>query len=167
VDTTNSSTLWKAGGPGFSSASDNWATPRPVFAALNDEFAFELDACASAANSTCRRFYSVEDDGLAQEWAGVVWVNPPYGRGIGAWLKKAADSAAAGATVVCLIPARTDTTWWHDQVLARAAEVRFVRGRLSFGNGSAPAPFPSAIVVFRPERRPLIVSAWARPEGAR
>ena len=96
-----------AGGPGFSSATDNWATPQAVFDALDRELSFELDAAASPTNAKCRRFYTVDDDGLAQTWHGVVWLNPPYGRGIGAWLEKAADSAEAGATVVCLIPART------------------------------------------------------------
>lgn len=159
--------LWKSGGPGFSSASDDWATPQPVFDALDREFRFTLDVCASAANAKCRCFFTVADDGLAQEWAGRVWLNPPYGREIGAWLEKAADAASAGATVVCLIPARTDTIWWHEQVLARAAELRFVRGRLKFGNGKTPAPFPSAVVVFRPGVEKLVVSAWLRPAGAR
>jgi phage N-6-adenine-methyltransferase len=167
MDTTTKSTLWRAGGPGFSSASPNWATPQAVFDALDHEFSFELDAAASPTNAKCRRFYTIDDDGLAQDWHGVVWLNPPYGRGICAWLKKAADSAEAGATVVCLIPARTDTAWWHDHVLARAAEVRLVRGRLSFGDGSSPAPFPSAIVVYRPAPGSLEVSGWERPQGAR
>ena len=153
-------TFWQASGPAFSSKSDDWATPPDVFARLDAEFSFELDVCASKANAKCERFFTVFEDGLAQEWTGTVWMNPPYGRGIGAWLKKAADSAEAGATVVCLIPARTDTTWWHEQVMTRASEVRFVRGRLSFGAAKAPAPFPSAIVVYRPQQSSLAVTTW-------
>lgn len=164
--TNRSNKLWAAGGPGLSSKTDDWATPQPVFDALNREFHFTLDACASPANAKCRHFYTVADDGLAQEWAGRVWLNPPYGREIEAWLEKAADAADDGATVVCLIPSRTDTIWWHEQVLARAAELRLVKGRLKFGSGKAPAPFPSAIVVFRPGNHPLKVSAWLRPEEA-
>lgn len=159
----NDNHLWRAGGAGFSSKTDDWATPAGVFAALDAEFGFELDVCASPANAKCPRFFTVAENGLAQEWTGTAWMNPPYGRGIGAWMKKAADAAAAGATVVCLVPARTDTAWWHQQVMARASEVRFVSGRLKFGAGKAPAPFPSAIVVYRPRRRGLQVTTWTPP----
>jgi phage N-6-adenine-methyltransferase len=144
--------LWSSSGAGFSSQTDNWATPKAVFAALDAEFHFDLDVCADATNAKCARFFSAADDGLAQEWPGTVWLNPPYGRhggGIAAWMEKARESAQAGATVVCLVPARTDTRWWHESAM-RAAEVRLVKGRLSFGAGDNPAPFPSAIVVFRP-----------------
>lgn len=152
--TANPSTsLWSAGGAGFSSRTDDWATPQPVFDALDVEFGFELDACADAANAKCARFFTAADDGLAQDWHGTVWLNPPYGRrragGIAAWMEKAREASATGATVVCLVPARTDTRWWHESAM-RAAEVRLIRGRLHFGAGHAPAPFPSAIVVFRP-----------------
>jgi len=157
--------LWSAGGAGFSSASDDWATPPEVFAALDCEFAFDLDVCASATNHKCARFFTVTDDGLAQEWTGTVWMNPPYGRAIGDWMKKAADAADAGATVVCLVPARPDTAWWHDQVLARACEVRLVRGRLKFGNATTAAPFPSAVVVYRPRRSQLAVTPWTPPRA--
>lgn len=157
--------LWQAGGPGFSSATDDWATPPHVFAALDAEFGFDLDVCASAQNAKCTRFYTAADDGLAQAWTGTCWMNPPYGRGIGAWMKKAADAADKGATVVCLVPARTCTIWWHEQVMARAKEVRLVRGRLRFGAGDAPAPFPSAVVVYGPARRRLAVTTWTPPRA--
>ena len=157
--------LWAAGGPGFSSATDDWATPPEVFAALDAEFRFQLDVCASARNAKCERFFTVADDGLAQQWTGRVWMNPPYGRTIGAWMAKAAESARADATVVCLVPARTDTAWWHEHVMAAASEVRLVRGRLKFGDGASPAPFPSAIVVFRADaqRDGLRFATWSPP----
>lgn len=157
--------LWSSGGPGFSSKTDLWATPPHVFAALDAEFGFELDVCAATENAKCARFFSAEEDGLAQTWAGTVWMNPPYGRGISAWMRKAADSADAGATVVALVPARPDTKWWHEQVMARAAEVRLVRGRLAFGNGDSPAPFPSAVVVYRPGERGPVFTTWTPPRS--
>jgi phage N-6-adenine-methyltransferase len=155
--------IWTTGGPGFSSKTDLWATPRHVFAALDCEFQFELDVCASPTNAKCGRFFTAAEDGLAQEWTGSCWMNPPYGRGIGDWMEKAADSAVAGAVVVALVPARTDTVWWHEQVMGRASEVRLIRGRLAFGDGRAPAPFPSAVVVYRPGRAQLEVVAWTPP----
>lgn len=133
----------------FSSATDLWATPQSFFDKLNAEFGFTLDVCATDENAKCARYFTKETDGLAQVWEGVVWMNPPYGRGIGDWIRKASHSAKIeGATVVCLIPARTDTAWWHDY--CQAAEVRFVRGRLKFGGHDNAAPFPSAVVIFRP-----------------
>lgn len=131
----------------FSSATDMWATPQATFDALHREFHFETDVCAVAGNAKCPRFFTPEVDGLAQEWTGVCWMNPPYGRGIGAWVEKAYRSSLQGATVVCLLPARTDTAWWHDYVMR--GEVRFLRGRLKFGDGKGSAPFPSAVVIFR------------------
>lgn len=135
----------------FSSKTDLWATPQDLFSALDAEFSFELDVCALPENAKCARFFSPAADGLKQDWRGRVWMNPPYGRQIGKWVEKAHASAQAGATVVCLLPARTDTKWWHDFVMP-AAEIRFLRGRVRFGTAKSGAPFPSAIVVFRPER---------------
>jgi phage N-6-adenine-methyltransferase len=132
----------------FSSATDLWATPQQTFDRLNEEFGFETDVCALPSNAKCARFYTPEQNGLSQEWRGVCWMNPPYGRAIGKWMCKAYESALTGATVVCLVPARTDTAWWHDY--AAKGEVRFLRGRLKFGGAKNSAPFPSAIVVFRP-----------------
>jgi phage N-6-adenine-methyltransferase len=133
------------------------ATPRDFFAALHAEFGFTLDVCATPENATVPRYFTPETDGLAHSWAGeVCWMNPPYGREIGAWMRKAAAESGS-ATVVCLIPARTDTAWWHETVWdearhrpRRGVEVRFVRGRLRFGEATASAPFPNAVVVFRP-----------------
>lgn len=132
----------------FSSATDMWATPQDFFDALNAEFGFTLDVCATADNAKCARFYTQTDDGLSQPWEGVCWMNPPYGRTIGRWMRKAYESSQQGATVVCLVPARTDTAWWHDYAVK--GEVRFIRGRLKFGGSKNSAPFPSAVVVFRP-----------------
>jgi phage N-6-adenine-methyltransferase len=149
---TQTKSLWSAGGPGFSSATDDWQTPPAVFASLDAEFGFELDVCASDTNHKCAAYFTAAEDGLTKEWRGRVWLNPPYGRhggGIAAWMAKALASSRAGATVVCLIPSRTDNAWWHESVM-QAAEVRFVRGRLKFGDGRGNAPFASAIAVFRP-----------------
>ena len=119
------------------------------FDRLDAEFGFDLDVCASPENAKCTIYFTKEDDGLSRDWTGVVWMNPPYGREIGRWLKKANESAKDnGATVVCLVPARTDTNWWHEYVIQH--EVRFVRGRLKFGDAKNSAPFPSAVVVIRP-----------------
>ena len=130
----------------FSSATDLWATPQDFFDRLHQLHAFELDVCATPDNAKCGRFFTKADDGLAQEWTGSVWMNPPYGREIGAWMKKAKESAEAGAKVVCLVPARTDTAWWHDYAVK--GEITFIRGRLKFGGHKTNAPFPSAVVVF-------------------
>lgn len=132
----------------FSSATDMHATPQAYFDEVAKEFAFTLDVCAIAENAKCARYFTPEQDGLAQVWEGVCWMNPPYGRTIGLWVSKAFRSAQNGATVVCLLPARTDTAWWHD--FAMKGEIRFIRGRLKFGNAKNSAPFPSALVIFRP-----------------
>lgn len=131
----------------FSSKTDMWETPQDLYEKLNQEFHFTLDVCALPENAKCARYYTPEQDGLSQLWEGSVWCNPPYGRGVGAWVKKAAQSALGGATVVMLLPARTDTAWFHDWIYRRA-EIRFIRGRLKFGGAKNSAPFPSMIVIF-------------------
>ena len=132
----------------FSSKTELWETPQSFFDALNAEFKFTLDACATPENTKCTQFYSPEQDGLKQEWSGSVWCNPPYGRQIHLWIRKAYESSLTGATVVMLIPARTDTKIWHELIFPHA-EVRFVPGRLKFGAAKYNAPFPCAIVVFK------------------
>jgi phage N-6-adenine-methyltransferase len=132
----------------FSSTTDLWATPQEFFDALNAEFGFTLDVCALPENTKCQHFFTPEQDGLVQPWRAVCWMNLPHGREIGKWIKKGYESSKEGATIVCLVPARTDTAWWHTWV-TKADEVRFVRGRLKFGGGTSCGPFPSAIVVFR------------------
>jgi len=130
-----------------SSASDNWATPVNVFKALDQEFHFETDVCADASNTKCANYFTEEMDGLKQDWRGVCWMNPPYGRHIGKWVQKAYESAKGGAVVVCLLPARTDTRWWRDYCM-KAGEIRLISGRLKFGDAENAAPFPSAVVIF-------------------
>lgn len=130
----------------LSSNTCEWETPQLFFDALNAEHHFDVDVCATANNAKCERYYTKEQDGLSQQWKGVCWMNPPYGREIRKWMRKAYESSLYGATVVCLVPARTDTAWWHDY--AMKGEVEFVRGRLKFGGSKANAPFPSAIVTF-------------------
>lgn len=141
----------------FTSGTDEWSTPPALFELLDAEFGFDLDVCATAANATCKRFYGRDDDGLAQDWRGTCWMNPPYGAEIGEWMAKAHLEAGGGTTVVCLVPARTDTAWWWDH--ARHGEVRFIRGRLRFGDAGA-APFPNAVVVFGRRARVIWWEAW-------
>lgn len=140
----------------YSSAKQDWTTPQDLFDRLNAEFAFCLDAAASGENAKCTEYLT---DALEQSWQrpGAVYCNPPYGRGIAKWIAKAAQEAELGATVVCLLPARPDTAAWHTFIWDSAAhrplpgvEVRFIRGRLKFGDARNAAPFPSAVVVFRP-----------------
>jgi phage N-6-adenine-methyltransferase len=136
----------------FSSARGDWPTPQAFFNELNAEFDFTLDVCASASNAKCRRYFTRGVNALSQSWADErCSMNPPYGRGIEAWMKKAFESSLDGALVVCLVPARTDTVWWHTYA-AKATEMRFVRGRLRFGDAQSCAPFPSAVLVFQPRR---------------
>lgn len=135
----------------FSSKTDLWATPVEFFQELDKEFHFNLDVCANAENTKCHAYYTKEMDGLTQPWYGRCWCNPPYGREIGKWVKKAYESAQNGALVVMLLPARTDTAWFHDYIYHAADEIRFVRGRIKFGGSKHGAPFPSMIVVYNPK----------------
>jgi phage N-6-adenine-methyltransferase len=134
----------------FSSATDEWETPQDLFDRLNKEFDLTVDVCATKENTKLPHFYTKAMDGLSYDWknfGGRCWMNPPYGREIGKWVEKAATGGAA--VVVALLPARTDTRWWHDFIQDKA-EVRFIKGRLKFGGYKNSAPFPSAIVIFRP-----------------
>ena len=148
----------------FSSARDDWETPPEVFEPLNREFRFSLDVCANAKNTKCKRWYSVNKNGI---WTGHCWMNPPYGRQIKTWVHHAywavreSDTTRYGCAelVCCLLPARTDTRWWHDYIwdgtkhCARpGVEVRFVKGRIKFVGAEHVAPFPSAVVIFRRAR---------------
>ena len=141
------------------SNSNEWETPADLFSKLDVEFHFTLDPCATPENTKCKKYYTRAEDGLSKDWGGeIVFMNPPYGREIGKWVKKAAES---NATCVCLIPARTDTSYWHDYVMR--GEIRFLRGRIQFCQNGKPverlnkkgklvhpkAPFPSAVVIFR------------------
>jgi phage N-6-adenine-methyltransferase len=134
----------------LSSETIEWATPQWLFDALNKEFGFTVDVCATHENAKCEKHYTRHENGLLKSWAGeVAWMNPPYGDEIEAWMAKAFGAALEdGATVVCLVPSRTDTAWWHRYAMKH--EIRFLRGRLKFGNAEDSAPFPSAAVVMRP-----------------
>ena len=132
----------------FSSKSDLWATPQDFFDKLNEEFRFTLDVCAIPENAKCENYYTPEQDGLSMPWKGVCWCNPPYGREIGQWVRRAFFASVTGATVVMLLPARTDTRWFHEYIYKKA-EVRFIKGRLKFGDSNNSAPFPSMVVVFK------------------
>ncbi len=136
----------------FSSKKTDWETPQELYEKLNQEFHFDIDVCATAENTKHYRYISPEQDALKQDWNryDTCWMNPPYGRDItGIWLKKAYEESQNGCTVVCLIPSRTDTIYWHEY--AMKGEIRFVKGRIKFVGAEDNAPFPSAIVIFRPK----------------
>jgi phage N-6-adenine-methyltransferase len=152
----------------FSSETCEWATPQEVFDAMNDKYGFELDVCATHENAKCEIYYTKEDDALSKEWSpSVCWMNPPYGRDMGKWIEKAWTESQKGATVVCLVPARTDVKWWHEW--AMRGKIEFHRGRMKFckidgtrlahkgpavmeGRKKAQntAPFATAFVIFEP-----------------
>lgn len=135
----------------FTSRTEEWETPDYVFLALKKEFDFQVDVCATSENAKCKIYFDKSVDGLKREWSPFrCWMNPPYGRDISKWMRKAFNESQRGALVVCLIPSRTDTKWWHDWVM-RASEIRFVSGRINFGNSKNSAPFPSCIVIYHPE----------------
>ena len=131
-----------------SSKTDEWATPQWLFDLLDDEFGFSLDVCASPDNHKCDKYFTRDDDSFSQEWAGTCWMNPPYGKSGGTdiydWMAKAKQSAKNGTIVVCLVPARTDTNWWWDNVIG--SEIRFLKGRIKYKTGTM-SPFPSAVII--------------------
>lgn len=134
----------------FSSNTDDWATPQDLFDALDAEFHFTLDPCSSEQNHKCDRYFTKEDNGLLHDWGGEsVFCNPPYGKEMYKWVEKCYfEGRKEHTTVVLLIPARTDTKYFHDFIIHRT-EIRFIKGRLKFGNSKNAAPFPSMLVIFR------------------
>lgn len=134
----------------FSSSTDEWATPQDFFDEIDEEFHFTLDPCAQPHTAKCSKYYTREDDGLAQDWGGeTVFCNPPYGKAIADWIRKCSEESKKPNTIiVALIPARTDTRYFHDYIYRKAKEIRFVKGRLKFGGAKTGAPFPSMIVIF-------------------
>ena len=136
----------------FTSNKDDWETPDDLFQRLDDEFHFQLDVCASSKNTKCETYFTKSVDALTCDWFdyGVIFMNPPYGRQIGKFIKKAYEESQKGCTVVCLLPARTDTAWFHDY--CKKGEIRFIRGRLKFSGSKNSAPFPSMIVIFKEEK---------------
>ena len=138
------------------SLTDEWPTPDYVFNTLNEEFHFTLDVCADDDNHKTPAYFTKKEDGLKQNWSGICWMNPPYGREISKWVEKAYKSSLGGGTVVvCLLPARTDTKWWRDYVMC-SSELRFISGRIKFGNAPQGAPFPSVIAIFGTPTTPVI-----------
>lgn len=141
----------------FSSKTCEWETPQWIFDELNLEFGFILDVCADDDNAKCDTYFTKEQDGLTNDWklfGPICWMNPPYGREIGKWIKKASEESKRGCTVVCLIPSRTDTRWFHDYIYQKDnVKTRFLKGRLKFVNAQHNAPFPSMIVIFYPSSK--------------
>jgi len=132
-----------------SSKTNEWSTPQDFFDALNEEFHFSLDPCATHENKKCSTYYTLEDDGLSKDWSGhSVFMNPPYGGHTGKWIEKAWSESLKGAVVVCLIVSSTDRSYWHEYIFPYASQIRFIRGRLKFGGVKSTAPFASALVVF-------------------
>ena len=135
----------------FSSKKHDWETPPTLFTYWDDIFKFDLDVCAKPETAKCVNFFTEGDDGLSQSWRGRhCWMNPPYGRAIKDWVRKAYEESQNGAIVVGLLPSRTDTSWFHDHIYGKA-EVKFLRGRVKFLEGGKerhPAPFPSMIVIW-------------------
>ena len=131
----------------FTSETDLWSTPQHVFDLLDAEFHFDKDVCATKENAKCKSYFTKEDDGLSKIWDfDMCWMNPPYGREIGKWVKKASEEKC----VVALLPARTDTKWFHDYIYnKKGVEIRFIKGRLKFGDSKNSAPFPSMVVIFK------------------
>jgi len=131
----------------YSSQTNEWETPDDLFAELDSEFHFTLDPCATPSNAKCKKFYTVQDDGLSKSWQNeIVFMNPPYGKELKRWAQKAFEESEH-ATIVCLVPSRTDTSYWHDYFM-KSDDIRFIRGRLKFKGGKSVAPFPSAIIIF-------------------
>lgn len=134
----------------FSSEDITWATPQEYFDKVNEEFNFNTDVCATRSNAKCKHFYSPKENGLLQEWKGTCWMNPPYGKTIKDWIAKASLESKRGVTTVALLPARTDTRWFHDYIYEQH-DVRFIKGRLKFSGAKSSAPFPSMLVIFKPQ----------------
>jgi len=132
----------------FKSATNEWSTPDDLWKPLNDEFGFTLDVCSTHENAKCANHYTLAEDGLAQQWSGVCWMNPPYGAQLARWVKKCHDESKRGALVVALIPVRSNTSYWHNYVIGH--EIRFVRGYPKFGNAKQGLKAPLAVVVYRP-----------------
>jgi len=141
----------------FESSEKDWETPSEIFDPLDKEFGFTLDVCASDNNAKCERFFTIDDDGLTQRWDGVCWMNPPFGQKK-QWAEKAYVESLYGATVVCLLPARTNTNWWHE--FCMKGEVRFIQGRPKFSDAKHGLPQPLAIVIFGPDANKGQMSSW-------
>lgn len=133
----------------FTSDTNEWATPKLFFEELDKEFHFTLDPCATADNTKCNKYFTEKENGLIQDWSGeIVFCNPPYGRKLCDWVEKCYMENKKGTTIVLLIPARTDTTYFHKYIY-KQHEIRFIKGRLHFNESKQSAPFPSMVVVMK------------------
>ena len=146
----------------FSSKNDVWATPQDFYDKLNKEFNFNLDPCALPENAKCNKFFTPEQNGLIQNWGGhIVFCNPPYGRKISEWVEKCYnESKKQNTTVVMLIPARTDTRYFHEFIYHKAKDIRFIKGRLKFGDSKNSAPFPSALIIFDKNKKQKNITTY-------
>ena len=158
----------------FKSSDREWETPDSVFQPLKKEFNILVDVCANAENTKCKVYFDRKLNGLTADWKAAMdkwaytdkacWMNPPYGRGIDSWIKKAHSEALKGVTTVALIPARTDTSWFHTYIHGKQ-EVRFIKGRIKFVDAESSAPFPSMIVIFRPKqevKQTILNTIWKK-----
>ena len=149
----------------YSSKTNEWYTPQYLYEYLNKIYDFNLDPCCTEQNRKCEQYFTIEDDGLTKSWGGNnVFVNPPYGREIGKWVEKSLNESKLGATVVMLIPARTDTNYWHNFIFGKASKIIFVKNRIKFGGSESGAPFPSAIVVFKNDGKNEIETMESKEE---
>jgi len=152
--------MGRLNGERFSSTSVERETPQALFDKLNNEFHFTLDPCATLENTKCSKYYTKEQDGLKQDWSGdIVYCNPPYGKEMTKWIKKSIEESKKGAICVVLIPARTNTNWWHDLCM-KATEIRFLRGRPKFGNMKHGLPFPLALLIFSSHTQELKIGTF-------
>jgi len=139
----------------------DYETPTCIFGPLNDEFKFHTDVCANSHNAKCQHYFAPRQDGLKQHWSGMCWMNPPYGKSIGEWIEKAYDSACSGdATVVCLLPVRSNCEWWKFCI---AGEIRFIRKKIKFVGAPSVSMFPNAIVIFHAYLDPGNITSIWRP----
>ena len=133
----------------FSSNTSEWATPIEFYKMLDSEFNFTLDPCSTEENHKCKKYYTKKENGLIQSWENeIVFCNPPYGREIAQWVEKAYNENLKGTKIVLLLPARTDTKWFHNFIYEKH-EIRFLKGRLKFNDSKNSAPFPSMVVIMK------------------
>lgn len=133
----------------FSRKSDEWITPQDFFDELDKKYHFDMDVASTKENAKCRIFFTKEEDGLDQKWAGNVWCNPPYSK-VGKWIQKASEEMENGVTTVMLVPSRTDTRWFHDYVYRKPGiDIEFIKGRMRFSGATGNAPFPNMLIVFK------------------
>lgn len=144
----------------FNAKSVEYETPDNIWHPLDKEFGFTLDVAATPGNAKCKKYYTAADDGLKQDWSGVCWMNPPYGRVMKTWVRKAHSEWKRGVTVVALIPARTNTGWWHDCV-QDIATVRFIRGEVAFKGFERGLWMPMCVVIWHNNK----VSGGRRPSA--